>query len=413
MPLQVILPTIGSSGDVNPVIGLGLALKARGHRITVATNAYFRDQVEDHGLGFVELGTRAEADEIMGDPDLWHPIRGFGCVVRRAVLPNISRLYAIIAERRGPSSVVAATTLCLGARLAQERLGVPTASLHLQPTVFRSPADSGRLGFLDLGPHVPALVKRLFFQLVDAAYVDRLIGPRLNAIRAELGLGPVSHIFRDYIHSPELVLGLFPDWFAPPQPGWPAHTFLTGFVLHDEEHRELTPEAEQFLGAGPAPLLVTAGSAATDRDAFFSRTVAACASMGLRAMLVTNHPRQLPASLPPGVAAFPYLPFSRVLPRCSAIVHHGGIGTLAQAVRAGTPQLIVPNSHDQPDNGQRIERLGLGMWMGPLRYRRGAARALEQLLASREIRERCAAFAPRVDGRRSVGLACDLIEGLA
>jgi UDP:flavonoid glycosyltransferase YjiC (YdhE family) len=131
-------------------------------------------------------------------------------------------------------------------------------------------------------------------------------------------------------------------------------------------------------------------------------------------MLVTNHPGQLPASLPPGIRAFPYLPFSRILPRCSAVVYHGGIGTLAQAVRAGVPHLVVPNAHDQPDNGQRIARMGLGLSISPRAYRRGvAARAIAGLLGSEEIRGRCGEYAPRLDSAASAERACALIEGLA
>ena len=115
-------------------------------------------------------------------------------------------------------------------------------------------------------------------------------------------------------------------------------------------------------------------------------------------MLVTNHPAQLPADLPHGIRAFSYLPFSRILPRAAAIVYHGGIGTLAQAVRAGIPHLIVPNAHDQPDNGQRIERLGLGLSISQRRYRPArAARAITELLSSPEIRARCRDYASKID----------------
>jgi UDP:flavonoid glycosyltransferase YjiC (YdhE family) len=413
--LRVLLPTIGSSGDVHPVLGLGLALKARGHEVTVATNEIFSEQVRANGLGFVPLGTVEEAERIARDPDLWHPTRGLPCIVRGAILPNIRRLHAIIAGHRGPSAVVAASTLCLGARVAEEALGVPTATVHLQPSVMRSMADSGRLAFVDLGPGVPAPVKRALFWLIDVALVDRLVCPELNAFRAELGLSPVRRIFGPYIHSPRLVLGLFPDWFAPPQPDWPANLHLTGFVLHDEAGRPLPEGAEEFLGSGPRPLLVTPGSAAMDRGEFFRSTVRACAALGVRAMLVTNHTDQLPKALPAGIRAFPYLPFSRVLPRCAAIAYHGGIGTLAQAVRAGVPHLVVPNTFDQPDNGRRVERLGLGAMVGSGAYSRGrrAERAIGALLGSDATRAKCREWAPRVDNAGALERACALIEGLA
>jgi len=415
MPLRFLLAAIGSSGDVNPVIGLGVGLRARGHEVEIATNEHFRDTIEAQGVGFVPLGTTAEANALMDDPLLWDPYRGFGLIMRQALLPNLERLYRLIEERRGPDLRVAATSLGLGARVAQEKLGIPTASLHLQPSVFRSLVDNGRLALLDLGPTVPRPAKRALFWVVDRFFVDRVVAPGLNAFRARHGLAPVRGIFADYHHSPTLVLGLFPDWFAPVQPDWPAQTRLTGFILHDAggtvaAHRE----AEEFLAAGPPPVLVTPGSAARDRTAFFRHTVEACAGLGLRAMLVTNHRAQLPPVLPTGIRAFPYVPFSQILPRCSTLIYHGGIGTLAQAARAGVPQLVVPNAHDQPDNGQRIRRLGLGFSVPPGRYRRrAAARALATLAGPGAVRERCREFAPRVDAAAALARACILLEALS
>src|ERR1700733_8614410 len=137
MPLRILLPAIGSSGDVNPVIGLGRALTTRGHHVTVITNEYFRDQVAENKLSFIPLGTKAEAEALMGDPRLWHPRKGFGSIIEKVLHPNVPRLYQIIESQRGPGLVVAATTLCLGARVAQEKFGIPTATIHLQPSVMR------------------------------------------------------------------------------------------------------------------------------------------------------------------------------------------------------------------------------------------------------------------------------------
>jgi len=250
---------------------------------------------------------------------------------------------------------------------------------------------------------------------VDTLFVDRLICPVLNRARAGLGLPPVRRIFASYLNSPELVLGLFPEWFAPVQPDWPPNTHLTGFIQYDDggEARE-HEEAEKFLAAGPPPVLVTPGSAAKDRTRFFAHLVRACKAEGLRAMLVTNHPGQIPAALPSTIRAFSYLPFSRVLPRCSAVAYHGGVGTLAQAVRAGVPQLVVAYAHDQPDNGRRIERLGLGLCLDEHRFSPAdAGRCLRKITGSPEMSARCATFAPRVDAAAAAERACALIESLA
>ena len=130
-------------------------------------------------------------------------------------------------------------------------------------------------------------------------------------------------------------------------------------------------------------------------------------------MLVTNHPAQLPAELPPGIQAFSYLPFSRVLPRSAAIVYHGGIGTLAQAIKAAVPHLVVANAHDQPDNGQRIERLGLGFSISQLGYREGpATRAVAAILQSADIHRKCREMAPRIASAAALARACAHIERL-
>jgi UDP:flavonoid glycosyltransferase YjiC (YdhE family) len=131
-------------------------------------------------------------------------------------------------------------------------------------------------------------------------------------------------------------------------------------------------------------------------------------------MLVTNFPEQLPQRLPPGVQTFGYVPFSDTLPSAAALVYHGGIGTLAQGIKAGIPQLAVPNAHDQFDNGWRISQLGLGRSIAERRYRAaGAADALAALLDDAPLQDRCRAYAERMYADAALRRACELIEALA
>ncbi len=412
--MRVLLPTLGSAGDVHPVIELGMALQKRGHRATVVTNEFFGDQIRASGLEFIAMGTLREGEEIIADPRLWHPTKSFECIAERVILPNIGRLYEIIREHRAADTVVAASGICLGARVAQEKLGVHLATVHLQPALFRSRVDAGHQGRIPMGPGMPRALKRALFWLIDTFWVDKMLAPGVNTFRAALGLAPVRGIFKQYLHSPELVIGLFPEWFAPQQPDWPRNTHLTGFVLHDASaHYKVPAEVEEFLAAGPPPAVFTPGSAAATLAKFFRESVEACRNAGIRAMLVTNYPEQLPRDLPPGVRAFPYLPFSQILPRCSALVYHGGIGTMAQAIHAGIPHLVVPNGHDQPDNGARVERLGLGFSVYPEKYKaRSVARMLAELQASSKIRQRCHELAVKIDSQTALERACTLIEQL-
>jgi rhamnosyltransferase subunit B len=122
---------------------------------------------------------------------------------------------------------------------------------------------------------------------------------------------------------------------------------------------------------------------------------------------------QLPSPLPQDIRAFGYLPFSQVLPRAALLVYHGGIGTLAQTIKAGIPHLAVPRSHDQFDNGWRIERLGLGRSLPGSRFHsRGAADAMAELLHDTALRRRCAEYSVRMDSPAALARACELIEQL-
>ena len=146
---------------------------------------------------------------------------------------------------------------------------------------------------------------------------------------------------------------------------------------------------------------------------FFAAGLAACQALGRRALLLTHFPEQAPSPLPAGAARFDYAPFSEVLPRSAAIVHHGGIGTSAQALLAGIPQLINPFSFDQPDNGARLERLGVARTVFPIRFReQRVTRVLDELLRSEDVRRACALTAQRMRNTSALDETCDLIEEL-
>src|SRR5262245_32287040 len=125
------------------MIALGLALRARGHRATLITNPLFQELIEAEGLGFLPLGTIEGAREAIADPDLWHPRKGFSVVAHRAIIPAIAPVYRYVEERAVDDIVVAASGLAIGARIAHDRLGVPLATVHLQPSIIRSLVDQG------------------------------------------------------------------------------------------------------------------------------------------------------------------------------------------------------------------------------------------------------------------------------
>lgn len=410
--MHVLLNPIGSAGDVHPFVGLGLGLRARGHRVTFLVSPHFRPLLERLGFESIDLGTEADFRAALEDPDLWHPTRSFG-VVARSVLASLPLAYEAIAARYVPGeTAVVAGSLAYGARVAHDRLGVPLAMAHLQPSFFRSLDEFPVYPGVPLSSRSPRFAKRLFYRAVDALVIDRHLGPGLNAFRAGLGLPAVSRSMDGWLHAPQLVLGLFPDWFGPPQPDWPPQTRLVGFPLYDErDAADLDDHLAAFLDAGEPPIVFTPGSANLFGRAFFEEAVGACGRLGRRGLLLTRHAEQVPADLPPEVRHVPFVPFSRLLPRAAALVHHGGVGTMAQAFAAGIPQLVRPLAHDQFDNADRARRLGVALAIVPKRFRAPAvADALARLIDSPEVRSRCRDVAARFEGVDPVADACGAIE---
>ncbi len=413
--MTVLVVALGSAGDVHPNVGLAAALNRRGHKVFLVASAVFEPLARRVGLAFHGLGTEREYYEALHDPDIWHPYRAFFAVAKRLILPTMREVYRIIAQHRESGDiVVAASGLAFGARIANEKLGVPLATVHLQPSLFRSKYVPPSFGFPDILGHLPRPLRPYYLWAVDRFFIDASLAPQVNAFRAELGLSPVRRLFHRWLHSPQLVVGFFPDWFAPPQLDWPPNVHLTGFPLYDEsDSRQLPAGLAEFLAAGEAPIVFTAGSAMAQGKEFFRTSVDICRRSGWRGVLLTQFPEQVPAPLPERVRHFTYVPFSKVLPRAAAFVHHGGIGTTAQALAAGVPQLVVPMAHDQPDNAVRLRRLGVGDMLLPKDYRTTTAlNHLRGLLGSPTIRENCRRRAGDLLASNTLERTCELIERL-
>jgi UDP:flavonoid glycosyltransferase YjiC (YdhE family) len=412
--VNVLLFALGSHGDVHPFVGLGIRLRERGHHVAVATNEYFRPLVEHAQLEFIECGTAEEYTLLAKNPNLWHPMKSV-----KAVFGGTARylrpMYEIAREfSQRDDAVIAASSLALGARVAQDKHGFPMASVHLSPSIFQSVHEPPKLPGLNFfSPWAPLPLMRGLFTVIHAM-IDSMIAPPINALRGELGLPPVRRILH-YWHSPQRVIALFPAWFGAKQPDWPEQTVLTGFPLYDEpDLSPISPELDAFIEAGPPPIAFTPGSAMWNGRKFFDASVDACVRLNRRGLLLTRHRDHLPPMLPANVMHVHYAPFSRLLPRCAAFVHHAGIGSTAQALAAGVPQLLTPFTHDQPDNSARVVKLGCGAIVKSSKYTGPrAAAALRMLIDNEHVAAACRRVKSRFADVDGLGQACELIEQLA
>ena len=351
--MKFLLVTLGSVGDILPFLGIAETLHQRRHRVIIASNAGYGPLVRASGFEFAAIWQR-EQQSLDGliDQD---PAGAWAAVRRDMFAPATGPAREFIAQHKGECVVLASWT-AFGARLAQQELDVPLCNIYLSPGAVEQ--DDGRT--------------------VDGATLRNL--------------------------------GLYPGWFGE-VPGVRTCEFP---LLDDAQLPPLPPELEAFLRQGPPPVIFTPGSFMRGADRFFQESLIACERLALRAVFLTPYREQLPSHLPAGVAHFKYVALQRLAPRSAAMVHHGGIGTCAQGLRAGIPQLVTPLFFDQPDNAARLVALGVAMSFSAGAYgSEEAAAKLQDLLASPLVKQSCSRIRERFVNQDAFRQVCDIAESLA
>jgi rhamnosyltransferase subunit B len=411
---RIVLTPLGSLGDLHPFVALGLELQRRRHELVFATSELYRAKLQGMGFEFHPLGPDADPDDPKLMAYLMDVKKGPERVLREFVFPALPGAYADMARPLAGADYVVVGELAHAARLAAEKRGLAWGFAALQPLSFFSPYDPpvptpypylARLRPLGLGVNRAVMN---FGKRVTLPWAEPL-----TAFRRRLGLPPTAHPIFEGKFSPFLNLALFSPLIGEPQPDWPAATLIAGFCFYDREEPDagLSDELARFLDHGEPPVVFALGSAAVGAAGdFFDQSAHAAALLGRRAVLVLgdNPP-------PPGMGerlmAARYAPYSELFSRAAAIVHQGGIGTCAQGLRSGRPTLVVPWSHDQPDNAARLSRLGTSRTLPRKSYTaHGAARELGRLLGNPDYATRAAEAARRIATEDGVRTACDAIE---
>lgn len=406
--------TIGSAGDLFPFMAMALALRERGHRVSFLAPEQHAPFVADSGLAFTGL----PADEaVLHDPDLWHPTRGFG-VVWRATRPGMARVVPFVDSLASDERVVLLVhplALPEADLCRTRRPGLKVAAAYLAPQNLPTVHDPLLVGPWRVPRWVPFAARRALWRWGARSFIDPVALPEVNAARTARGLAPLDSLLGGLFGLADLSLTLFPAWFAPTQPDWPQPMVRAGFPLFDPKpDAALAPELVRFLDDGPAPVVFTHGTGNFQAADYFRHACAATRQLGLRAILLTPHRDQVPPALPPSVLWQPYVPLRRLLPRVAALAHHGGIGTTAEALRAGTPQLVVPLAHDQFDNAARVVALGTGASLRADRLDTARlARALAPLVGDAAVRQRCAEVSRRFDTPGMMEALAQRLEALA
>src|SRR5882672_1213299 len=411
--VHIIVIAVGTSGDVHPLLGLSRTFAKLGHRVSFCTSPAFASVVERCGLRFLPFGTTEEYYAAINNPALWNPRTSLK-TLWKAVAVRIRPLFDLLEAEADKDTIMAAHPWAFGARLLQEKHGVPLVSLQISPSTFLSARKPPIHKQFTIPLFLPYPVRAALLWAFDRGVLDRICAPDINRLRLHIGLPPVKRIMGRWMHSPQGVLGLFPDWFAPPQTDWPPKVTLTGFPLFDEaDFRNVDEELEDFLAKGPAPIVFTPGSTLVDGLSYYTAAAAAVNALDCRGIFLASQGTALP-QLTPNILVRSYVPLSRLLPRARALVHHGGIGTASQAFAAGIPQLITPFAHDQFDNAARVERVGCGFQMNQQGNSQAMLQSLKRLLEDERMQQNCIAIQSKVDtGEVARMKALSVVEDIA
>src|SRR6204780_3656484 len=419
--MRIVLSSFGTLGDIHPLIALALELQRRGHHPVLAVPELFRAKIVSLGLEFAPVGPILDPEDNQLVAMLMDIRKGTERTLRDILFPAIRQSYRellAVVEAKGGADLLLAGELVYQAPIVAEVTGIPWASHVLAPLSFFSRYDAPVLPpypmLARLQPALPGM-GRVIARF--ARWVTRSWPEPIYQLRAELGLGRGPDPIFEAKLSPYLVLAMFSPLLGEPQPDWPASTKVTGFVFYDGDagQRDLSPAVESFLEQGPPPLVFALGSAAVlDAGDFYRQSALAAELTGQRAvLLVGSDPRNISQDTAQNVCVANYAPYSKLFPRASVIIHQGGVGTTAQALVSGKPMLVMPYSHDQPDNAPRVRRLGVARVIRRKRYTAElAARKITLLLENAAIRQRAASIGERLRGEDGLKAACDALEAL-
>lgn len=414
--MRILLLPLGSLGDVNPFIGLGLALQKRGHEVVVVTNGYFERIVKQAGLAFVSSSSPQAYLDAIHNPRAWHRKKG-PALLARHLLTALPEMFSRIKQLHQPGkTVMAALPHVFAAKIAQESFHIPLATLILSPVALRSTYDVVGLQSRCVGSRLRRWTRRMRFSWHDLKS-STVFAPEINSFRENLGLEPLR-LRGLWSSSPQRVIGLWPEWFYGPQPDWPQQAVVTGFIEYDGAPTEgsLGPwdSVIDSDSSGRRPIVFTPGTACFDTSDFFAAACEACEILNWPGILLTQQEQPVRKPLPRIVRHIRYAPLGELLPLTAGIVHHGGIGTSARALKAGIPQLVMPMAYDQHDNAHRLVRLGVAKSIERRDFTaQQVAVYLSDLLQSQTILERCQHYARRFECSNALQNTCDYIEALS
>ncbi|QDT09049.1 MurG-like transferase [Planctomycetes bacterium K23_9] len=386
------------------MIAIGEELRQRGFDVVISISQPYASIAERSGLQTEVIISEAQFHEMVGDPAVWKTVRGVRRVLRAMADHFVVPHHDVIRKHyRAGETVLVSHPLDFASRVVREAdENAKLAAVHLQPVLLRTPDDPPRLTPWPIEPTGPPWLIRAGYYLADHLGLDPVIRPPVNRLRAQYDLPPIRRVLDQWWLSPDRVIGMYPQWFAPATDLFQPRLVHAGFPLADHDDAPFDPPKDR-------PIVFTMGTAHYHSRQFFQRAAKACQSLDHPGILLSSHSENFPAQLPAQVRTCPYVSLQKLLPHCAAIVHHGGIGTTSQALAAGVPQIIRPMAFDQFDNARRVENLRCGHW---LRRDAKLGNMLSHVLANATMTDTCSLIASKLKEPAGAKIAADQIVAL-
>ena len=396
---NVVVVTHWLDGDVIPYVTIGKELKRRGHHVTLITHCRFSEMAEKAGLDFRAWDTPEEYEELielMYRNKDGHAFRNQAFSYssnefRQKTENNELRMreYHIVdACCQEPDTVLLCKSRSsVAAYMVAEKRGLPLA------TVIGYPSE---------------ITSMLLFNDLES---DNDI-PRLNELRAKIGLEPVDS-WLQWEGSAKMTLALWPDWFDHPDDQWPTKIDPVGFPMEQGKaafQREIPKDFADWMVKNPNPILITGGTTTMIDASFYTSSVEACGMLGRPTVLLCKYDEFVPKELPSNVVWYRYIPLDEIMPKLSLLIHHGGIGTVTGGMTIGMPQLILPGYGDRPYNATLIKELGVGDYLMPGNWQPEKIAEMAAALITAKGSEPYQNCVERMKANRGVSVAADRVE---
>ena len=406
--VNIVMYALGTGGDVDPMVALGIELKLRGYQLTFLSNDYFKPRIEAAGFEFVSIGTLEQYHK--GNTAVAWERTNHTDNFEYYHAPAFEPAFEYVKSLFGKNALILALGEENGARVAAEKFSIPFIKIILSPNiVFSAYSPPAPMSWA-----IPASIPRFIVRFLlrrnrKTRFKVFCKAPHTAAYRATRERLQCPLRFKTE-SAALLQIGFFPEWFGMPAKDWPENLKLVGFPLQNRANINSRAELDALIEKQGAPLIFTSGTGVKDVAELFAEGRKICEQLRVPGLFVGGASG---AELLQGsslCAHVDYIDFEYALPKALAIIHHGGIGTTAQAIKAGIPQLIRPLKYDQPDNANRLYKLGLGTYVMPEQFKAEVvAPMIGNMLQKAKSSKALKHYAADVNSSSAIMGACDLI----